>query len=132
MLSFLFLLAIADAKPQFMQMKQGEIAPFDGRLLNDEAITKIAIEDKFKVEQCEFQISYSLEKQKLFLDYENLQKTIKLESDINILKTKLDLRDNRIKALESLKTSPNPFWYTTAGFLVGSAATIAITYSVNQ
>jgi hypothetical protein len=57
---------------------------------------------------------------------------INLNTDMSILEQKVLLRNDRITELESLKTPPNQFWYTTAGFLVGSAATIAITYSVNQ
>ena len=59
---------ITAAEPQFAKLEVGEVAPFTGRLLNNEAIAKIGVEDAFKVEQCNFQINYELDKQKLELE----------------------------------------------------------------
>ena len=75
MLGF-FLCAFAFADPQFTELKQGEVAPFDGRLLNDEAIIKISVEDKFKARQCDLQIDYEKQKQKALLDL-NAEKTLR-------------------------------------------------------
>ena len=66
----ILLSALCFAEPQFVALAAGEIAPFSGRLLNDEAIAKIGVEDAFKVEQCNLQINYELEKQKLELEKE--------------------------------------------------------------
>ena len=52
----ILLSALCFADPQFIALEEGEIAPFSGRLLNDEAIAKIGVEDAFKVEQCNLQI----------------------------------------------------------------------------
>ena len=50
---------------QFTEIKEGAPAPFSGRLLNDEAITKLIVENRFKVEQCNVQIDYEVGKVKL-------------------------------------------------------------------
>ena len=63
MLGFLLMTSFAYADPQFVKLEEGESAPFTGRLFNDEAVTKLVVEDKFKVEQCDLQIDY--EKKKL-------------------------------------------------------------------
>tara|TARA_A100001515_G_scaffold144889_1_gene150569 strand:+ start:5762 stop:6154 length:393 start_codon:yes stop_codon:yes gene_type:complete len=129
MLGFL-LLSLAHADPQFTQLKEGDVAPFDGRLLNDEAIVKLSIEDKFKVQQCDLQIEY--EKQKLKeLNELNLQKTtIELNSQIKILNEKVSLRDERIKEIENLSKPLKPISYAAGGFLLGTATTISILYAV--
>lgn len=130
-LFFLVSTSIA-ADPQFTKLKQGEAAPWDGRLFNDEAVAKFIVEDRLKVDQCEIQTSYSLEILKAELDLKHKKELISLNTNIAILEQKVVLRNDRITELESLKTPPNPLWYTTMGFLFGSAVTIGITYSVNQ
>ena len=132
MFGLFFLLSSAVAEPQFTKLNEGETAPWAGRLFNDEAVVKFIVEDRLKVDQCEIQTSYSLEILRAELDLKHKKELININTNLSILEQKVLLRNDRITELESLKTPPNPFWYTTAGFLVGSAATIAITYSVNQ
>jgi hypothetical protein len=120
------------ADPQFTKLKKGEAAPWDGRLFNDEAVAKFIVEDRLKVDQCDIQTSYFLKVQKAEIDLAYKKDLIDLNTSVAILEQKVSLRNDRIIELESLKTPPNPLWYTTAGFLLGSAVTIAITYSVNQ
>jgi len=133
MFGLLFLLSTASAAdPQFTKLEKGESAPWPGRLFNDEAVAKFIVEDRLKVDQCEIQTSYSLEVLNAELDLKHKKALVSLNTDIAILEQKVLLRNDRITELESLKTPPNPLWYTTAGFLFGSVVTIAITYSVNQ
>jgi hypothetical protein len=129
---FFLLLTSAKADPQFTALKEGEPAPFAGRLFNDEAVTKIVVEDRFKIEQCNLQIDYEKEKLNLAHSYELKQNKIELESQIKILQTKVDLRDERIKDLEKLSKPIKPIFYIAGGFIVGAGATIGITYAVNQ
>ena len=128
----ILLTAFCFADPQFTALEEGEPAPFTGRLLNDEAIVKISIEDRFKAQQCEIQIEY--EKQKLLAlhSYELEKLKIKLESDNAILKNKIELRDERIKDLQKLTKPTRPIILITSGFVIGTASTIATTYAVNQ
>jgi len=132
MFSLYFLLINAYAEPQFTKLKEGEVAPWDGRLFNDAAVSKLIVTDKFKVEECNIQIEYSLSKQNAELSLDHKRAQIDLDTQIKILEDKVSLRDDRIKSLEILKTPPNHLWYTTAGILIGSGITIGITYSVNQ
>jgi len=131
-LFLLLSLAFADDEPQFTKIEKGEVAPWSGRLFNDAAVAKFIVSDKYKIEQCNIQIEYEVSKSKANLDLEYAKKIIELETENKILADKVLLRDDRIKGLESLKTPPDPFWYVTGGFLVGSAITIGITYAVNQ
>ena len=128
----ILLTAFCFADPQFIALEEGEPAPFTGRLLNDEAIVKISIEDQFKAQQCEIQIEYEKQKLKALHEYEMEKLKIKLESDNAILKNKIELRDERIKDLQKLTKPTRPIILITSGFVIGTASTIAITYAVNQ
>ena len=131
MFSLFFLLSTATAAdPQFTKLKEGEVAPWDGRLFNDAAVAKFVVEDKFKVEQCEIQTSYELQKLEAKLDLSHQKALIDMETQNQILTQKVELRDQRIKDLENLKDPPNPFWYVTSGFVLGAGATIGIVYAV--
>ena len=130
MLGFL-LSAFCFADPVFIEIVEGETAPFSGRLLNDEAIVKLAVEDKFKVEQCNLQINYELEKQKIEQDLKFEKQKIKLESDVEILKTKVQIRDQAIQEMKDLRKPWPPVFYTSVGFIGGAGVTIAILYAIN-
>tara|TARA_B100000900_G_scaffold412951_2_gene435804 strand:- start:1395 stop:1796 length:402 start_codon:yes stop_codon:yes gene_type:complete len=133
MFSLFFLLSAAiGADPQFTKLKEGEAAPWDGRLFNDEAVAKFLIEDKFKVEQCNIQTAYELSKLKSNLELDHAKLMIESQTQIAILNQKVELRDQRIKSLEKLKTPPNAFLWSAIGFVVGASATVGITYAVNQ
>jgi len=127
----ILLSSLCFAEPKFTVLSEGEPAPFAGRLLNDEAIVKIGVEDSFKVEQCNFQISYELEKQKLELELKFEKEKIRLETDKQILEEKVRLRDQTIEQLRDLRKPWPPVFYASGGFFVGATTTIAILYAVN-
>ena len=128
----LILSSFCFADPQFAVLEEGEPAPFAGRLLNDEAVVKLSIEDQFKVQQCEIQIDYEQQKLQALHSYEVEKLKIKLESDIKVLENKITLREERIKDLQKLTKPTRPIVLITTGFVVGTVTTIATTYAVNQ
>ena len=131
MLGLLFI-SLALAEPQFTTLVEGDQAPFAGRLFNDEAITKLIVEDKFKVEQCNLQIDYENKKLEALHQYDIDKVRIELNSQIKILENKVELREQRIQDLEKLSKPIKPIYYIAGGFLVGAGTTIGITYAVNQ
>ena len=52
----IFLLSsLAFAQPEYIKMKKGDVAQFDGRLLNEEALATMIAKCEFNVDQCEIQ-----------------------------------------------------------------------------
>ena len=49
-------------EPTFIPLKKGQPAPFEGRLFNDAAVSKFIVEDRLKIEQCNVQIEYEVDK----------------------------------------------------------------------
>ena len=129
---FFLLLTTAAADPQFTKLEKGEVAPWTGRLFNDEAVAKFIVEDKLKIEQCEIQTTYELNNLRADLDLTHTKQVLELQTQLAILDQKVDLRDQRIKGLEKMKTPPNSFLWTAVGFITGAGVTVGITYAVNQ
>ena len=69
----LFLLAAALAEPMLIHLKEGDVAPFDGRLMNDEAVANIIAGNEMTLEQCqiktELQVSIVKAELQLEIDY---------------------------------------------------------------
>jgi hypothetical protein len=47
-----------DKKPKFSNIKQGEVAPFDGRLFNDAAVSKIIVDSQFQNLECKLRVDF--------------------------------------------------------------------------
>ena len=133
MLGLIILLAcpVAHAEePVFTTLKEGETAPFDGRLLNNAAIAKFIIEDRIKIEQCNIQIEYEVSKTNSKSKYNYDLLTAKCEADDQRLQDMVSVRDDEIKFLrKSFEPSKNHLWLA-GGFLLGSAASVGIMYAI--
>ena len=130
MFSLFFLLSNGYAEPQFTKLSEGETAPWAGRLFNDEAVAKFIVEDRLKVDQCEIQTEYALKQAAAFINLDHQLEIINIQTEAEILKQKVALRDERIQDLEKIKSPPNSFLYATVGFIFGASATIGIVHAV--
>lgn len=117
-------------EPKFMNMKKGDKALFDGRLLNDAAIAKFIVENKTKVEQCNIQIEYEVGKANAKSKYRNDLLTAKCEADDQRLQDMITIRDDEIKFLRKSYEPPKDHWWLAGGFVVGAASAIGIMYAV--
>ena len=68
-------------EPVFTPLKKGEVAPFDGRLFNNAAVSKFIVEDRLKVEQCNVQIEYEVDKANAASKYRFDLHSAKCEAD---------------------------------------------------
>ena len=122
--------AIADDEPQFTELKQGEPAPFTGRLFNDPAVKLFIVDNKLKVEQCDIQIEYEVGKSKIDEKYKYNLLTAKCEADDERLQDMIAIRDDRIKELEKHIKPPMHQWWLAGGFVIGSATAVGIMYAI--
>ena len=117
-------------EPVFMNIKKGEKALFDGRLLNDAAIAKFVVENKAKVEQCNIQIEYEVDKANAKSKYQYDLLTTKCEADDQRLQDMITIRDDEIKFLRKSYEPPKHHWWLAGGFVVGATSAIGIMYAV--
>tara|TARA_R100001510_G_C7553860_1_gene136541 strand:- start:20 stop:412 length:393 start_codon:yes stop_codon:yes gene_type:complete len=123
----IFLLSILLAEePKYKDLKEGDVAPWDGRLLN-EAAMKILVEDSVTKDLvCEAKISYELNKIKIEEKYKYDVLKVKTDAEIHKLNELIKLQDEHIKQLKP----QNNIWPIIGGFVIGAGTSIAIMYAV--
>jgi len=114
----------------YIDVKSGEVVPFDGKLFTSEAIAKILANHKAENEKLKVQSDYLLEKTKIDLNlkYDILES--KTKSEIEMYKSMISVRDEELK--KAAKKDILKTWGAYGAFILGSATSIAIFYSVNH
>ena len=128
----LFLLSVATAEPLMVHLKEGNPAPFSGRLMNDEAVANIIAGREMSVEQCEIQkeLVVSLTKAELQLEIDYLKAELETEKEKNV--TLLEIRDQEIESLRSQMKPNKTMWAFFGGFMLASGTSLGTYYSVRE
>ena len=117
-------------EPTFKTLKKGETAPFDGRLLNNAAIAKFIVEDRTKIEQCNIQVEYEVNKANTKSKYKHDLLSAKCEADDQRLQDMISIRDDEIKFLRKSYEPSKNHWWLAAGFAIGAGTSVGIMYAV--
>jgi len=128
----LFLLSTAIAEPIAVRLKEGEAAPFDGRLMNDEAIANIVASHEMSSEKCEIQkeLAVALTKADLQLELDYLKAELETETEKNT--TLLALRDTEIQSLRKELKPNKTMWAFFGGFLLATGTSLGTYYAVRE
>jgi len=128
----LFLLSTAIAEPIAVRLKEGEEAPFEGRLMNDEAIANIVASHEMSSEKCEIQkeLAVALTKADLQLELDYLKAELETETEKNT--TLLALRDTEIQSLRKELKPNKTMWAFFGGFLLATGTSLGTYYAVRE
>jgi len=128
----LFLLSAAVAEPMMMHLKEGDTAPFDGRLMNDEAVANIIANNELTMEQCEIQkeLAVSMTKAEMQLQIDYLKAELETETEKNV--ALLDIRDKEIESLRKQIKPNKTMWAFFGGFLLASGTSLGTYYAVRE
>jgi len=128
----LLLLSTALAEPIAVRLKEGEEAPFDGRLMNDEAIANIIAGREMSIEQCEIQkeLAVSLSKAEMQLQIDYLKAELETEEEKNT--TLLTLRDKEIESLRKELRPNKTMWAFFGGFVLATGTSLGTYYAVRK
>ena len=128
----LSLLKPLQAEEKYTELKQGEPAPYAGILLTKEAIAKIYADQEAEIAKLKIEHEYQLNTVKLSSNtkYDLLDKRYKL--DIEMYQAMIANRDNAIKKLPAYSEGYKADWSMIGGFVLGSAITVGIVYSLNN
>ena len=117
-------------EPKFVVMKKGQKAPFNGRLFNDQAVSKLIVDNRLKAEQCNIEIEFHknrvIEKEK----YKFNLLSASCEADDQRLNDLLEIKSDRIKALQKQIKPNRNIWWMSGGFVAGVGTAIAIMHAV--
>jgi hypothetical protein len=128
----LFLLSTALADPMLIHLREGDVAPFGGRLMNDEAVANIIAGNELTLEQCEIktELKVSIVKAEMQLEIDYLKAELETEQAKNA--TLLELRDTEIEALRTQLKPNKTMWAFFGGFLLASGTSLGTYYSVRE
>jgi glutamate formiminotransferase len=128
----LLLVSIALGEPMMMHLQEGDVAPFDGRLMNDEAVANIIANKELTREQCEIQkeLAVSLTKAELQLQIDYLSAELETEKEKSA--ALLDIRDKEIESLRKQIKPNKTMWAFFGGFLLASGTSLGTYYAVRE
>ena len=132
LLLLMSLLKPLQAEEKYTELKQGEPAPYTGILLTKEAIAKIYTDQAFKIEKIKAEYEFELKEKDITWQssYDLLDTKYRLNE--NMYKQMITNRDNVIKNLPVHQQTIKTDWSFIGGFILGSAATIGIVYSIDK
>lgn len=128
----LLLLSLATAEPLMVHLKEGEQAPFDGRLMNNEAIANIVSSKEMANEQCLIQVEYAVSSTKADLQLELDYLKAELETEEKRNTTLLALRDTEIESLRKELKPNKTMWAFFGGFLLATGTSLGTYYAVRE
>ena len=119
-----------DEKPKFSNIKQGEVAPFDGRLFNDAAVSKIIVDNQFENLECKLRVDFEIGQVRAEEQYKYDVLYAKSEADNQRFTDVINIRDEHIQSLEKYVRPTTAHWWAIGGFTVGAGAAIGIMYAI--
>lgn len=126
------LTTFALAEPLMTPLVEGEVAPFSGRLFNDEAVASIITMKEFAEEQCTINaaldFSLQLAEKQHQIDYLEIEKAA-LQSKYDAM---VEIKDEEIKTLRRYANSKRTTWVFFGGFILGTSASLLTYYAANK
>ena len=129
---YLLLMSLAFGESLITKVKQGDKAPFDGRLFNDEAVAVVLADSEHAVAQCEIRKDLEWKTQMADLQYQH--DLLKGKHDALVFKHEevMKSRDEEIELLSKHGSPQRTMWIALGGFALGTGTSLATYYAVNQ
>ena len=128
-MTFILFASLAYGEAQFTNLKVGEPAPFNGRLLNDEALATLVVNQDSIEEACAIEIDYEIDKAKAKWSYDFEIMKIGLEGKLERAEIQIQTQQQEIDYLRANQKQSRTFLWVSTGFLVGTGTSLAI-YSI--
>lgn len=123
-------LAFADV-PEYTYLEAGEVAPFSGRLFNDEASQLLADQIQDATDKCQIELDYQVGMVLAKKNEQIAELKSKHKYEKEVLASKIESQQERIEELEKLKTPPKKKFWFSFGLITGVGITIVIAQAVN-
>tara|TARA_Y100000114_G_scaffold55648_1_gene50905 strand:- start:6186 stop:6599 length:414 start_codon:yes stop_codon:yes gene_type:complete len=126
------LTALSLAEPLMTPLDKGEVAPFAGRLFNEEAVVSIITMKEYAEEQCTINsaldFSLQLAEKQHQIDYLDIEKQA-LQAKYDAM---IDIKNEEIEVLRRNSNTKRQTWVFFGGFVLGTSASLLTYYAVNE
>ena len=123
----IFLLSMLFAEePKYKNLKEGEVAPWDGRLLNEAALRILVEENATQDLTCDARVEFKVNEARIEERFRYDILKVKTDAELKQLNELIKIQDKFIKDLKP----KNNIWPVVAGFVGGAAISIGIMYAV--
>ena len=122
----MLLASIAYGEAQFTNLKVGEPAPFNGRLLNDEALATLVVNQESIEEACQIEVDYELDIAKAKWNYDFQIMKITLEGKLERSEARVEAQQEELEYLRDQDKPNRTFLWVTTGFIIGTATSVGI------
>ena len=123
---FLLFASLAYGEAQFTNLKVGEPAPFNGRLLNDEALATLVVNQESIEEACQIEVDYELDVAKAKWNYDFEIMKITLEGKLERSEARVEAQQAELDYLRAQDKPNRTFLWITTGFAIGTATSVGI------
>ena len=125
---------VLSVRPRIMGIKEGEVAPYTGVLLNTVAAARIFTEKNYSNEECRLRIAYEVEREiarvNMLLESTKVSMEFMEKRYVSII----SIKDTEIKRLSEIASNNNDYsvWWATGGIVMGIGLTLAVVYGVKN
>ena len=113
-------------EPKYKNLKEGEVAPWDGRLLNEAALRILVEENATQDLTCDARVEFKVNEARIEERFRYDILKVKTDAELKQLNELIKIQDKFIKDLKP----KNNIWPVIAGFVGGAAISIGIMYAV--
>ena len=129
---FFLLMSLAYGAPLISKIKEGERAPFEGRIFNDEAVATVLADSELAVQQCEIKKDLEWKIEMADLQYQHDTYKTKHESLEFKHSELMRIKDQEIDLLVKHSSPRRTMWIFFGGFTIGTTSSLVTYYAVNQ
>ena len=116
--------------PTYTEIEAGQVAPFDGYLLDQSALTLLVMNAKLGM-QCPAEIDYQVGLMEAQKEREMRMLLSDYELEVSLMEDEVTQQKDRIAQLEKLKKPVKRSIWVAVGAALGVGTTIAIANAVN-
>ena len=120
------------AEPLMTPLDEGEVAPFAGRLFNEEAVVSIITMKEYAEEQCTINsaldFSLQLAEKQHQIDYLDIEKQA-LQAKYDAM---IKIKNEEIDTLRRYSSTKRSSWVFFGGFVLGTTASLLTYYASNK
>jgi len=113
-------------EPKYKNLKEGDVVPWDGRLLNEAALRILVEENATQDLTCDARVEFKVNETRIEERFRYDILKVKTDAELKQLNELIKIQDKFIKDLKP----KNNIWPVVAGFVGGAAISIGIMYAV--